>query len=559
MPGKSTPYINCFVAFGDSLSDRHEMYERNIGGIFKARKKLTLGDHSPRGRFTNGYNWLDYFILAMSHQAIITAIAYQMRLSVKQVGQQLKDEDIKISQLYKSCQDSVFQHGTLFGQPFFDVFAQGGLTAHDYSWSEDLDLVQISKMFPTRAIVQSLRTMRERLIQLDIARQKSLTDKASTLVIESTGLNDLITVNEEPTMLAVDKAIKARINHVKSLIANGYQNFVLFNLPDISLTPGYKDKSPELKDNARRCIDAFNLKLQKEMSTLRTHFPFCRFEMMDVHERIAEIYRTPKKYGFDPSLHKETLIDSPQYEMRDGIAAGDAYMYWDPFHPSADLSAIMGTMVQDFITEKFEIVSPTFIVKPSVDFSAKEFVDAYKGLIESQGGSINRFLAQFVETGMSEESIAQAQLNAIFYWGVIRRHPKVLATMQELTWVDKSCQLRLDKIPVLQVALAHAKTSAKASDLVDIFLEQYEKKLGQHPKGMIKMLDKSTKPRMEKSAKALLDQLFYEALMDGNEDVKQTMEHLGWLSQDNQLTFDNPILQAAYDEYRFKSALNALT
>lgn len=88
------------------------------------------------------------------------------------------------------------------------------------------------------------------------------------MIIEWSGANDLLTVNAEPTLIEADNAVNARIANLEILIQQGYRNFVLVNLPDLSLTPRFQAKTRKEQENATKCSEYFNDQLADKAKQL---------------------------------------------------------------------------------------------------------------------------------------------------------------------------------------------------------------------------------------------------------------------------------------------------
>lgn len=150
------------------------------------------------------------------------------------------------------------------GYTFARTYTEGGLAAHNYRW---LPTSSLSRFF-TRLILPTLEEKFDKIKEDDKKAQLTAQDKAETLIIEWSGANDLITVNERPSIAEADRAIAARIKNIEALVKQGYQNFVLFNLPDLSLVPRFQAASADERNNAHQCSVYFNTKLQEACKAL---------------------------------------------------------------------------------------------------------------------------------------------------------------------------------------------------------------------------------------------------------------------------------------------------
>lgn len=57
--------ISRMIVLGDSLSDRDTFNKRKLFGFIPLGDLYEVGFDAPRGRFTNGFVWGDYFVTAI--------------------------------------------------------------------------------------------------------------------------------------------------------------------------------------------------------------------------------------------------------------------------------------------------------------------------------------------------------------------------------------------------------------------------------------------------------------------------------------------------------------
>jgi len=169
--------------------------------------------------------------------------------------------------------------------------------------------------------------MRKKIVDYDKANQVSYQQKAETLVVEWSGANDLVTVNAEPSREEVDKAIAARVDNVKKLIAAGYRNFVLFELPNLSLTPRFQAKTRQEREEAEQCTLYFNTKLQQVCAQLHSDYPHCSIGVFNVNTMFEKVYRNPGQFLFDQDKLTVGYTQSPDFDNpADGISAKRLYV-----------------------------------------------------------------------------------------------------------------------------------------------------------------------------------------------------------------------------------------
>jgi|GEM_PF-1597208 len=327
------PPIKRIIIMGDSLSDRGFMEKDEWGGFIPMNVLSGLKGKSPDGRFTNGYTWSDALaailaaefkfarvktyndyirnddksdgLLAHDHK-LLAVMGDDPDNCLSQPGRMkrsLSEHDIHREN--KPVQAETPHHQdfnlddylgiTYNGKTWIRSFCKGGLMAYDYAWKISNS---ISRFF-SRLILPTLDGMRRMLLESDLEIGTTWADKQTTMIIEWSGANDLITVNREPSEREADNAVAARIKNMRKLIHAGYKHFTLFNLPDLSLTPRFQAKSQADRDNAARCSDYFNARLAGECIRMANEFPDCNITVLDINSQFKEMYNNPEKYGFD--------------------------------------------------------------------------------------------------------------------------------------------------------------------------------------------------------------------------------------------------------------------
>ncbi|WP_158618569.1 SGNH/GDSL hydrolase family protein [Legionella sp. km535] len=362
--------ISSFVVLGDSLSDRGTLNKRYAAGVLPMRIVSGLSSKSPRGRFTNGFLWGDYVAASTAEQFEIDSIRNKLNLD-KSATSNADISDYFISynlglgshKLYdfslKNDKHVLFQ-----GERFARFYCEGGLTSHNYSCEFTFNIVLLF----TRLLMSHLNSKVNLLIQDDKAHKISRAEKLETMVIEWSGANDLITVNSEPTHREVDKAIADRIANMENLIKQGYRNLVLFNLPDLGLTPRYQAKSKALRNNAAECSAYFNAQLELKVQKLNNKYlkshPNLYLSVFDVNGLFKEVYNNPKAYDFDETKIKTPFVTSDEFKKKQKntkdkakhTSPSDGFMFWDDVHPTADMHAWLAEKFNEKYRKIFNFV-----------------------------------------------------------------------------------------------------------------------------------------------------------------------------------------------------------
>ena len=411
--------ITCLNIMGDSLSDTGTLNEEFLVGVVPMSFLSGLSGKSPRGRFTNGFLWADFVAASLIGQLLTdrarkksllaqpdndnTELPKQENAERKklraQINADLGDQIISNENRLRSQNEEAFtlddNKQVLFeGHRFARYFCEGGLTSHTYT--DDI-ILDPSKQV-SRLILSNLESKRKLLLDDDKRYEDSLKkqldrefkkrgkqlyhshkeklnaliarEKRETLTIELSGANDLITVNEKPTLEAVDLAVKARIKNIKQLIENGYTNFVLFNLPDLSLTPRFQRASEEERENARECSEHFNKLLADKCAALNDKYKNRKYpasvNVFDINALFQKVYDNPEEYGFDKNKLKSPFIESEEYKnnknnpdnQKNHTSPSTGFMFWDNVHPTADMHAIWGAEFEKEFGKTHRLESP---------------------------------------------------------------------------------------------------------------------------------------------------------------------------------------------------------
>lgn len=437
--------IEDFILMGDSLSDRQGANKRYILGIIPMRWFTGLDGNSPLGRFTNGLAWSDHFCTKIADERIIEQLKRK-----GMDGCDIADAVIaKDRRLKHTIQDSYFLDNHLYvkynGQLLARTYDEGGLTAHDYSWAPSSSIVR----FFSRIILTTLAAMRNQLLSYDKEYEVPLAKKAKTLVIEWSGANDLITVNKEASRLEADKAVADRIQNVKQLKKNGYKNFVLFNLPDLSLTPRYQALSAVEQQNAHACSLYFNEQLAAECAKLKQTFPDCSIEVFDVNKMFTDVYNHPENYGFDKEKLTTPFIKSNNFtKIANKISPATGYMFWDDLHPTADMHAKLADIFYQTYAENYKLVIPEVKkVRPPLRIAVDELREDFRKefMIRRQQES------NVVSKSKDKLNIKTASLEGIFTYALKHKESRTYRVLRDLHWIDAKDELLL-KIPALVTA-----------------------------------------------------------------------------------------------------------
>ena len=256
----------------------------------------------------------------------------------------------------------ILYKGTLFAR----FYCEAGLTSYNYkdkfTFNPEDEVI--------RLVLANLAEKQKLLTEDDKKYKITAQEKAETLIVEWSGANDLLTVNSEPTLQEADNAVNARIANLEILIQQGYRNFVLLNLPDLSLTPRFQAKSQSEQVNVAKCSAYFNEQLALKVQQINEKYNDLNISLnlsiYDISTPFKEMYTDCEDYGFDKSKLKSPFIDSEEFkqdqknpvDQKEHISPADGYMFWDDIHPSMQTHTWLAIKFRKAYDAIFKFMSP---------------------------------------------------------------------------------------------------------------------------------------------------------------------------------------------------------
>lgn len=454
--------ISHMVMMGDSLSDRGTVANTEVLGCIPLAWLAGIAGNSPKGRFTNGYVWADVISSFFANDFLIKELKQKYGYTNDDLADAViaKEKGVMDELLYDyNLSNDLYVK--FEGRDFIRSYDEGGLSAYNYAWWPS---TSISRYF-SRIILPDLQEKREKLLAYDEQYKISDKQKAQTLLIEWSGANDLITVNAEPSIAEVNRAIKERVKNIEILLQKGYRNFVLFNLPDLSLTPRFQNMTgmsgEKARANAHRCVTYFNQKLAKACDQFKSMFPHCYFDVFDINRVFVAAYEDPRSHGLAPDKLKQPYKTSSDFKiLPNGTSPAKGYAFWDDIHPTADVHAILGNEFYKKYNARFAFSKPDEVAEEELNISERQLHQAFctrysDKVAKSHSGFFG--LQKKPATQYQNASLEDILQHAFSDGGSTLR--KII---EELQWVDASGKPKLN-IPVLKNALL--AVNAKPADL----------------------------------------------------------------------------------------------
>ncbi|WP_058513490.1 SGNH/GDSL hydrolase family protein [Legionella santicrucis] len=385
--------ISRIVVLGDSLSDRGTFDKRKLFGFIPLSDFNEVGYDSPRGRFTNGFVWGDYFVTAIIEDFEIDCVRKKLKINHDprgnaDVADAILANDFNIlKKNEKAFSLNNDKHILFRGERLARFYCEAGLTSDDYASQFTIH----PKYEFLRLILSRLEDKRKQLSDEDKKYKITEQEKSETLIIEWSGANDLLTVNAEPTLIEADNAVNARIENLEMLIQQGYRNFVLVNLPDLSLTPRFQAKGKKEQENAAKCSDHFNDQLAVRVNQLIEKYKDLNIPLnlsiFDANSPFKKMYTHYEEYGFDKDKLKSPYINSAEFKQnqknpeyqKQHISPADGYMFWDDIHPSMDTHSWLAVMFKEDYNKVFKFIPP----EPVKRRCSKEAEDMFRHCISA--------------------------------------------------------------------------------------------------------------------------------------------------------------------------------
>ena len=436
--------ISHIIMMGDSLSDRGTAYHRYILGFIPMRWLTGLEGVSPEGRFTNGLVWTDHLAASLASEFTIDKFIRDEHFDASDISDAVIDHDPKIeNQVHHYYDLNNDLYVKYRGRNFVRNYDEGGLTSHSY---KGMPSKSISRYFK-RLFLSTLEEKRNNLLAYDKQHHISNAEKSKTLIIEWSGANDLITVNEKPSKCEVDQAIKDRIKNIRELIKNGYRHFVLFNLPDLSLTPRYQAKSEDEQLIAKKYSIYFNEQLKIESEKLQSEYPDCNIDIFDAYSEFQDLYNNPEKYNLDKDKRNLSYIKSPDFKINSNrTSPSTGYMFWDDIHPTADVHAILAETFCDKYRFKYSFIAPKIKFENNQnEFSEEQLCHLFhKKFYEKLEKDKSSLFGRFAHSNSNSKHIHRMMpLRDILKQALYEEDKHVCEIMSDLGWMDHKGNLNM--------------------------------------------------------------------------------------------------------------------
>jgi len=125
--------------------------------------------------------------------------------------------------------------------------------------------------------------------------------------------------------------------NIAALYAAGARKFLVWNAPNIGLTPALAPLGPAVTGLANTLTQAFNAKLEAEVLGPLSALPGIEIVRLDVYTKLNEIVASPAGFGLT-TVNKACI--SPAVAPF-ACTNFDEYLFWDGIHPTKAAHAII--------------------------------------------------------------------------------------------------------------------------------------------------------------------------------------------------------------------------
>ena len=128
---------------------------------------------------------------------------------------------------------------------------------------------------------------------------------------------------------------------ITSLSAAGARTFLVWNVPNIGLTPALRMAGPAASQFATNLSLAFNTQLMAILGQLAAGLPSTRIVSFDAFGLLTSIVANPGAYG----MSNVTSACVTPYEPPFACRQPDEFLFWDGIHPTRATHAIIAQQV----------------------------------------------------------------------------------------------------------------------------------------------------------------------------------------------------------------------
>lgn len=158
---------------------------------------------------------------------------------------------------------------------------------------------------------------------------------ASALYIMEMGANDIRDVLTTGNFQFLIDAVTSIGEHIGLLARSGARHVLVWNVPNLALTPAIQRAGPEAVGAATQLTAIFNGQLQAIVAGYRTEG--LSIQLLDVDTKLGEIVRNPDAFGLSNVKSACVTPNTAPFQCTNP----DEHLFWDGIHPTAAAHAIV--------------------------------------------------------------------------------------------------------------------------------------------------------------------------------------------------------------------------
>jgi phospholipase/lecithinase/hemolysin len=135
----------------------------------------------------------------------------------------------------------------------------------------------------------------------------------------------------------VSGAINSIAENIAALYAAGAKTFLVWNSPNIALSPAVRAQGPAAMTLANTVTQGFNLGLEATLSTLPFVLPEIEIIRLDAYQLLHDIVMNPAAFGLTNVENACIQPGVPPFRCEDV----SEYLFWDGIHPTARAHGII--------------------------------------------------------------------------------------------------------------------------------------------------------------------------------------------------------------------------
>ena len=151
----------------------------------------------------------------------------------------------------------------------------------------------------------------------------------------------------------ISSALQTKAFVITQLYAKGARNFLVANVPDISLSPAVKLQvlqdvgpiaAPVVLKGISDLVKGYNEQLNGTLSLLKMYYPDIKFKQLNFFDILNDVVFNPGKFGISNNV--SPCID--YFTLGDQVCgAPDEYVFWDGIHPTAKVHRLVGEIAAE--------------------------------------------------------------------------------------------------------------------------------------------------------------------------------------------------------------------